>query len=463
MLLQILLGTFCAALSSSLPTIDTFAYPSTSIIHRDVAIIGGGASGTYGAVQLHDQGKSVVVIEAQDRLGGHTQTYTDPATKQTIDYGVVVYNNVQLVKDFFARFNVPLSLTLEAPAPGQTSQYVDFRTGKVVAGYSPGNVSAGLAAYGAQVAKYPYLDTGFNLPDPVPGDLLLPFEDFVKKYSLQSIVDFAINFAQGCGNLLSKPTIYIFKYIDVGVLQGLASGFLSTSRHDNSELYVKAQTELGQDVLLNSRVIATDRSGKGVKILINTPNGVKLIVAKKMLLTIPPLLDNLRGFDLDRSETDLFGQFLSNGYWTGLVRNTNIPDTTTLQNLGADTQYNQPVFPGLYAITPTADPGLHDIKYGSATDLSDDQVKANIVADINRLKTAGTVNTGTPDFAVFSSHTPFELTVPSDAIAAGFYKKLYALQGQRNTYYTGAAFHVHDSALLWQFTQGLLPNLTASL
>jgi hypothetical protein len=62
---------------------------------------------------------------------------------------------------------------------------------------------------------------------------------------------------------------------------------------------------------------------------------------------------------------------------------------------------------------------------------------------------------------MYSSHTPFELTVPPEAIADGFYKKLYSLQGCRHTFYTGAAFHTHDSSLLWQFTETLLPNITA--
>lgn len=80
-----------------------------------------------------------------------------------------------------------------------------------------------------------------------------------------------------------------------------------------------------------------------------------------------------------------------------------------------------------------------------------------------RLRTAGTLNTTTPEFAAYESHTPFELTVPKEAIAGGFYKDLYALQGQRHTWYTGAAFHTHDSSLLWQFTEGLIPDILAGL
>ena len=40
-------------------------------------------------------------------------------------------------------------------------------------------------------------------------------------------------------------------------------------------------------------------------------------------------------------------------------------------------------------------------------------------------------------------------------------EKLNALQGRNRTFYTGAAFHTHDSSLLWQFTEALLPRIAA--
>jgi hypothetical protein len=46
-------------------------------------------------------------------------------------------------------------------------------------------------------------------------------------------------------------------------------------------------------------------------------------------------------------------------------------------------------------------------------------------------------------------------------IEAGFYTKLYALQGQRSTFYTGAAWNAQDSSMLWVFTEALLPAIAA--
>lgn len=55
--------------SSSIDEIDESAFAPEDIITKDVAIIGGGASGTYAAVRLReDSNVSVVVIEEQNRM-----------------------------------------------------------------------------------------------------------------------------------------------------------------------------------------------------------------------------------------------------------------------------------------------------------------------------------------------------------------------------------------------------------
>jgi hypothetical protein len=107
----------------------------------------------------------------------------------------------------------------------------------------------------------------------------------------------------------------------------------------------------------------------------------------------------------------------------------------------------------------TGIPGLVNVQYGSKSTLSDDFVKSDILARTKRLQVADKNASAQPELAVYYSHSPFECHVPAKAIAAGFYKKVYALQGQRRTFYTGAAFHTHDSSLLWQFTEALLAKI----
>ena len=74
---------------------------------------------------------------------------------------------------------------------------------------------------------------------------MIPFGDFIKKYNIDDAV-FTINqYAQGFGNLLEIPSLYVLKYFGQSVLAGAQSGFLTTARGNNGELYEKAGQELG--------------------------------------------------------------------------------------------------------------------------------------------------------------------------------------------------------------------------
>ena len=60
-------------------------------IHRDVCVIGGGSAGTYSAVRLRDLGHSVVVLERSNRLGGHAETFVDPAKVTDADFKLATH------------------------------------------------------------------------------------------------------------------------------------------------------------------------------------------------------------------------------------------------------------------------------------------------------------------------------------------------------------------------------------
>lgn len=51
------------------------------------------------------------------------------------------------------------------------------------------------------------------------------------------------------------------------------------------------------------------------------------------------------------------------------------------------------------------------------------------------------------------------MRMEAEAIRAGFYRRLGALQGYRDVWWTGAAWHTHDSGLLWRFTDGVVDRL----
>ena len=461
-LLLIVPRTTVFGLPEQPPSFDPDHYPQDSVITRDVAVIGGGSGGVYTAIRAKDSNKSVVVIEKKNRLGGHTETYTDPVTGVSVNYGVVVWHDLPLVRNYLASLNVPVG---KLDLGGFQARFIDFATGKDTPGF-PRNFSDGIAAYIAQLSKYPGLESGYFLPDPVPEDLLLPFADYVEKYpAIKSAAYYFFINTQGLGDSLRLPMLYVFKNWGLDVLRNVRDGFLTAASGNNSELYRNAGAKLGQDVFLNSYVIATQRRKRAdcVKIVVKTPSGLKLILAKKLVVAIPQLPENLRGFDLTHEELSLFSRFSSKGYYTGIIRDSGVP-LSGFSNAAADTPYNIPRLPGFYSVNPTRIPGLVDFKYGSDKLLSDDEAKANIVAGFEHLHQVGTFNKTSPkpEIFIYSNHSPFELNVPAKDIREGFYRKLYALQGKRHTYYTGAVFHSHDSSLIWNYTEAnVIPGITA--
>jgi hypothetical protein len=72
-------------------------------------------------------------------------------------------------------------------------------------------------------------------------------------------------------------------------------------------LYENAQAALLPNLLLNSTVISMDRESEDyIKIEVATPRGRKLIQAKKLVMTIPPLVDSPCDFDLSHTKRDSF-------------------------------------------------------------------------------------------------------------------------------------------------------------
>ncbi|KAK7923588.1 amine oxidase- flavin-containing superfamily [Apiospora marii] len=452
------------------PATDPAEYDPRDVYRRDVVIVGGGSSGVYSSMRLRDHGKSVLVIEKRDTLGGHAEAWVDPVSGTPIDIGVQAFAN-DVAKDYFARFGLALKPS-GAGAAAPTNAYVDFSTGKA-ADFAAPHASAFLAAvdwYLSHLREFPALQDSFNMSYAVHPDLLLSFGEFVAKYDLGDLVPQVFQYNQGAVPLLDISMLYHFKYLNEDECNAFKNGFLSVDQHSVTELYRRAAEELGPDVLFDSTVVAMDRSLPGeVRVAVQTPAGSKLIVAKKILSTIPPVLGNLASYDLSSEERRLFGEFFANGYYVGVLNNTGLdPSVTYVNHGGAGRPYGVPELPGihtLYSIPLPGDRFITNVYYGSPdTGLSDDDVKANIVADVQRYQKENGLPVTRPDWLKFSNHSPFNLMVPNDKIADGFYEELFSLQGCRNTFYNGAAWHTQDSSALWKFTEDyVLPIMLASL
>lgn len=450
--------------------LDPDSYDTGRVLETDVVVIGGGSVGTYAAIQLKDQGKNILVIESKDRLGGHTETFTDPESGLPIDMGVKLYHDEPHVYEWYNRFNLSLS-RIQFSLTGGTSQNVDFRTGQILQGLPAGNqtaVSAALQRYAAVLQKYPQLDDGFYLPEPVPEGLYMPFGQFVQKYNIGDAVPFIFGITSAFGDILELPALQQIRTLSLSLLATL-DNFQTSSVSNNSLLFEKAAIELlaAKSLLLSTEILATERVSESgdVKVLVNTPDGRKLIVAKKILITIPPTPAALELFDTNQEELDIFGQLQGVGYYTSIIRNAG-PVNITVNNIAIDKPYALASLPGIYNVNPTVNPSLTQVFYGTKVGqvLSDDEAKAAIIADLKRYQAANGLEATEPEFVAFSNHSPYNLLVGSEATKSGFYEKLYALQGKRNTFWSGATWRAHDSSASWRFTKDkVLPALVATL
>lgn len=435
------------------------------MLRRDVCIIGGGSAGTYAAIRLRDQGRTVAVVERSDRLGGHAETFYDPNTGAPIDIGVIVFPDNALVRNYFGRFNVPL---VTPPQQGGRSTSVDFRTGKPVAAYqpSPDELGAALFAY-FQLVTGPFAfvaANGYQLPSsgPLLEQLVQPFGKFVEQNGLKALLPLFFLYEQGFGPLLDVPTVYVLKNMGPDVIGGVLSGSFLAAPTGTSSLYESATAELGDDVVFDAHVTKVVRPTRGpVVVLAETDCGPRVIQAEKLLVTAPPVLDNFCAFDLDRKEDRLFGRFEPNFYWTGVLRTNGLPPDLSIVNASPHTPANLARLPGIYSVSPSAVPGLTNVKYGSDQRLEDRDVRRAIRADLQRTKVPGVGPIEVEGFAIFKSHSPYALMASRSDIRAGFYAALQALQGHRRTFYASATFQTHSSAAIWAFIEELLPKLTA--
>ncbi|KAK2803193.1 hypothetical protein FQN50_007060 [Emmonsiellopsis sp. PD_5] len=449
-----------ARVVNAVPASEEHFEPS-DIIHRDVCVLGGGSTGTYAAIRLRDKGKSVVVVERDDRLGGHSHGIRFPDGKG-FDYGVQALLNDGVTNDYLDRLG--LEKVQHSPST-LNSDHINFKTGERVPPNSNTlEMGSGLVLFRQAIAKFDFLDEGiFDLPDPVPQELLRPFGEFVEKHHLEGMLELIFMFAHGLGNILEVPLLYVIGTFGIPQIDALLNLGYIRPNNGVAEIYTKAASALGHDVWYQTTASRVIRSNDGVRIVVNGPDGKrKLIKAKKLLATIPPTMDNLHGFDLDQTEKDIFMKWRWNSYYASVVNNTGIPDKTSAVNIYPSIQPGSlPTKPFQWHIDYMGVSGYLASKLVADEDFSAVDAKRMILDDIQRMGEAGTYDSADPQIVKFADHTPTSMSVDAEEIRHGFYRGLYALQGQHSTYWTGHSFCADMSSLLWAYTDTVMDQMLA--
>ncbi|KAF4456183.1 hypothetical protein F53441_1668 [Fusarium austroafricanum] len=449
------------------------AAATAKCIDVDVAVIGGGSSGIHAAVNLKDAGAKVAVIEKKDQIGGHAETYVNPKNKVVANIGVAVFEDSKSVNKYFTRLEVPYEKRNLFATAGTSQQY-DFKLGFPIPAQSKAQAAAtqqaqaaAMKAYAETVlTKYPWVDQGYLVPNPIPEELLLPFGEFAQKHNFAALLPIISQLNWYPGNITTIPALYGIKKFGAGLMQSVQNGFLVAKSGNTRSVYEAAAKVLGKDIYLDSHIVSVRRHKEGVKVVFKQHGKTLTVKAKKLVVAIPQTIENTKHFDLSEAERKVFSKFTSYGYVAGVA---NIPGfKTSLQNVGATTPAHTPLIPGSNGYNFFGSP--EQALLGVAFDTSDYTIadsEAVIRRELTTLARAGALPADAAKkvtFSLISNHAPYYLHVTDKEIGHGFYHDLLKLEGQRNTYYTGAAFTGHNSGLIWNWNDGtVLPALKKDL
>lgn len=412
----------------------------------------------YAADRFREHGNTIAVLERTGRVGGHAETYRDGLKFYNI--GVRVYRGTPLLRRVFAKYGV----ALERVNNHLPNRYFDSRTGERSA-YEippPGVILESILRYIFLLrTRYNFIHKpGFQLPNPIPEDLLMPFGKWLEAHGLETKYAPMTHYLQGMGSVSRITTLYALKNLRAHIAEAVLFNSFVTPTTGVEHLYQLMAERFGRDLHLQAALRSVVRApGRPIEVVADSPAGTLHITCDRLLVCCPPLLENLAPFDLAPAEKDLFSRFKYRQYSTAIATVDGIPTDTIHSNVAAD-PVNDDIHPAIYTIFPTPFPGRYNVLYGSDVGLPEETIKANMERDINKLNFGpGRTPVVFKRFDCFRSHFPYDLHVEPADIRANFHDKLNALQGQLNTWYLGAAMDTHDTAAVWAHAEQTIESM----
>ena len=501
-----------ASIAFAFGTIVPFctANGKSDVIYRDVAVIGGGASGAYAAVRIRDDfHKSIALIEKQEILvshldhflaqitsanfiilpisdqdanatvqGGMVDTYVDK-TGKTFDYGVQGFLNVSGATDFFARFNI--SIGSGATSPASTTKYIDFRTGDKVEFQPPSSAKqiAAIAKFLKVIEPWEsmlfpgYWD--FPAPSDIPEDFLIPFGEFLLKYGLEDGAPIIYSSTGlGVGNMSETTTMFALQSFGWDMARALTGqmGLFTPASGGNQALYNAVAKDLGNDVLYSSTVVKSHRTNNGVTLTVRNHKTKKqtTIHARRLLVAIEPTNDNVKPLDLSAFESKTLSKFIYSNEFAGLVDNPVFNTSSYYYNLPSSAAPDNTLVyqedPMVASFQYTGLNNLFRVMVIGNTTTTAEEAKALSQESFNTLLQAGQFSSEQDQelsWASFATHGPMHARVTVEHVKEGFFQDLYKLQGARSTWWTGGAFSANFQTQLWKFDEGLIPKILKGL
>lgn len=175
-------------------------------------------------------------------------------------------------------------------------------------------IPVALVRYLDIVSEYqPWFENGYFQTGEVPEDLLLPFGEFLQKHDLVPALGI-LRALLWLSDTLDTPTWHVLAVVGEPQLRAFGLGlagpaFKWPGTYSSETLFDNVLDSMKEDVLLESTVSSSNRTDDGVSLNIQTPNGQRVVNAKKLLIAATPSPDNTAPWDLDSNEQAMFAKF----------------------------------------------------------------------------------------------------------------------------------------------------------
>eukprot|EP01091_Cochliopodium_minus_P007053 TRINITY_DN16992_c1_g1_i1.p1 TRINITY_DN16992_c1_g1~~TRINITY_DN16992_c1_g1_i1.p1 ORF type:complete len:488 (-),score=107.92 TRINITY_DN16992_c1_g1_i1:27-1490(-) len=456
-----------------------------SYLDHDVCILGAGASGMSAATFLDDRGYDVLILEKEDRFGGHchTERFHSHEPIDWLDWGVQIFpdsgydNNTGI-----GSWSLDSRKFAERFAPG-TINYLNFSrvpasnyafdfTNQIPIGNNlplpsgpttPEYIAAYINLQTILATRYPWIENA-DIPDPIPQELLLPLSDFIANNNLgplEAPLFYPILFYGGMGNHRNVTALFALQNLRRGVTAMFstpAAGFYV--KNGCHSIYEGMARYLGKkNIILETEILGIRRRNSEVRINYReggSKNKINQVTCGKLIVSFPQLLDKMDFLDLDEEETSIFSKVEANHYYTMLidVQGPMADSSFNLANVNALAADKIPPFPSILVLKRPMTYGpaavysysLNDDSEAHMYNVVDSQLKLIPSAILTR---ASIVKTSKHYYqAHFNSTTLASSPTP--------YTLLNNLQGNKNTYWTGALFSFAETVSVWEKTFDLI-------
>lgn len=411
-----------------------------------IAIIGAGASGLTAGLGLTKKGyKNIIIFEKEKQVGGKTFTVKHKD------------RNLELGSMMFSRFDQTSKLAREFNIPFKSFETKDFYRSekKYLNPFAYAQKSHSLPSILKALFKIKKIISENNLSQTgcyadVDPELFQNFSAYCKAKQLEpaaTIFEPAIS-GLGYGYFDETPAIYALKIISSFLSYPLLTSLLlngnTTCYFPNgwATLWEKIASEL--NVYTEAEISEISRTDNQIKI---TQNGQTQFF-DKLIITTP--LNKLNTFlDIDEQTNDLFEKIKYNRMVSTLVECSkpiqksfffadNARASKTGHVLGIEDYYQGENFCVLFQTVPA------DMNKEKINEIIKEDISQELECEVQKI--------------ILQKEWDYFYHVKTEDLKDNFYEKLYALQGQKNTFYLGSIFNYETVAHCEEYATYLINN-----